>query len=86
MEAASSHPPDVIICDIGLPDLNGFDVIRAIRVTHPADEILAIALTGYAQPDDRDQALAAGFDVHLPKPPDFAALDHILAGVARGRA
>ena len=86
VEAASSHPPDVIICDIGLPDLNGFDVIRAIRVTHPADEILAIALTGYAQPDDRDQALAAGFDVHLPKPPDFAALDHILAGVARGRA
>ena len=85
VEAASSQPPDVIICDIGLPDLNGFDVIRAIRATHPADRILAVALTGYALQDDRDQAIAAGFDAHLAKPPDFVALDHILSEVARGK-
>jgi CheY-like chemotaxis protein len=83
VEAASTHPPDVVICDIGLPDVTGFEVIRAIRANHPEAGIFAIALTGYAQADDREQALAAGFDAHLAKPPRFDELDRLLAEVAR---
>jgi CheY-like chemotaxis protein len=83
VEAASTLAPDVVICDIGLPDLTGLEVIRAIRTHHPAAGIFAIALTGYAQADDREQALAAGFDAHLPKPPRFDELDQLLAEVAR---
>jgi signal transduction histidine kinase/CheY-like chemotaxis protein len=83
VEAVSAHHPDVLICDVGLPDLSGFEVIRAIRAEHPASGLFAIALTGYAQPQDRDQAFKAGFDAHLAKPPDFAQLDQILFEVAR---
>ena len=83
VEAASTRPPDVVICDIGLPDVTGLEVIRAIRANHPAAGIFAIALTGYAQADDREQALAAGFDAHLAKPPRFDELDQLLAEVAR---
>ena len=57
--------------------------MRAIRSAHPASGIFAIALTGYAQPEDRERALAAGFDAHLAKPPIFEELEEILAGVAR---
>jgi CheY-like chemotaxis protein/nitrogen-specific signal transduction histidine kinase len=82
-EAVSTHRPDVVICDVGLPDLNGFDVIRAIRSAEPSNPVFAIALTGYAQPLDREEAFAAGFDAHLAKPPDFDELDRLLAKVAR---
>jgi CheY-like chemotaxis protein len=82
-EAVSTHRPDVVICDVGLPDLNGFDVIRAIRSSEPSSSVFAIALTGYAQPLDREEAFVAGFDAHLAKPPDFDELDRLLATVAR---
>ena len=84
-EAVSTHRPDVVICDVGLPDLNGFDVIRAIRSTDPSNPVFAIALTGYAQPLDREEAFIAGFDAHLAKPPDFDELNRLLATVARRR-
>jgi CheY-like chemotaxis protein/nitrogen-specific signal transduction histidine kinase len=82
-EAVSTHRPDVVICDVGLPDLNGFDVIRAVRSAEPSNPVFAIALTGYAQPLDREDAVAAGFVAHLAKPPDFDELDRLLATVAR---
>ena len=78
-----ARPPDVLICDVGLPDMNGLEVVRAIRETQPANRTFAIALTGYAQPEDREKASAAGFDIHLAKPPRFEQLDEILAEVAR---
>jgi CheY-like chemotaxis protein len=78
--AAAARPPDAIVCDVGLPDLSGHDVIRAIRAASPGRHALAVALTGYAQPEDRALALAAGFDAHLPKPP---ALDELAALLAR---
>jgi signal transduction histidine kinase/CheY-like chemotaxis protein len=83
VEAVSTHRPDVVICDVGLPDLNGFDVIRAIRSAEPSSSVFAVALTGYTQPLDREEAFAAGFDAHLAKPPDFDELDRLLATVAR---
>ena len=83
LEAVEARPPDVLICDVGLPDMDGFEVVRAIRDTQPPNRTFAIALTGYAQPEDREKASAAGFDIHLAKPPRFEELDEILAEVAR---
>jgi PAS domain S-box-containing protein len=86
VQAAVADPPDVLICDIGLPDLSGLEVIRAIRAACPAGRPFAIALTGYAHAEDREQALGAGFDVHLAKPPAFERLEAILAEVAGRKA
>jgi CheY-like chemotaxis protein len=83
VEAVSAGRPDVVICDVGLPDMDGFEVVRRIRAALPAPRPFTIALTGYTQPQDRAQALEAGFDAHLAKPPSFAELDRILAAVAR---
>ena len=79
IELAREICPDLILCDIGLPDLDGFEVARALR----AEECLAttrlVALSGYAQPEDRQRALEAGFDLHLAKPPALDALERVLA-------
>jgi PAS domain S-box-containing protein len=85
IDAALQRPPDVLICDVGLPDLSGHEVIRAIRAALPAGGVFAVALTGYAQPEDRARAFEAGFDAHLAKPPALDALRALLAAAARGR-
>jgi PAS domain S-box-containing protein len=82
--AALERPPEVLICDVGLPDLSGHEVIRAIRAALPAG-VFSIALTGYAQPEDRARALDAGFDAHLAKPPSLDALGALLAAAPRGK-
>jgi two-component system CheB/CheR fusion protein len=73
--------PDVVLCDIGLPDLDGYAVARAIRGDAAARPPRLIALSGYAQPEDRQRAFEAGFDAHVPKPPD---VDVLLEALARG--
>ena len=83
LEAVSAHAPDVLICDLGLPDLSGYDVVRALRSA--GSKVFAIALTGFAQPEDREQALEAGFDAHLAKPPPLDELDELLAKAAKNR-
>ena len=83
--AALARPPDALICDVGLPDMSGHDVIRAIRARSDGAHVFATALTGYAQPQDREAALAAGFDAHLPKPPPLEELEALLAEAARRR-
>jgi len=70
--------PDVAIVDVGLPELDGYEVARRVRAAaHSA--IHLIALTGYGQPDDRRQALEAGFDAHLVKPVEPDALQAAIA-------
>jgi CheY-like chemotaxis protein len=76
---ASRRMPEVLICDLGLPDLGGHDVIRAIRAQPGGERVFALALSGYAQPQDREDAVSAGFDGHLAKPPDLAALTQWIA-------
>ncbi len=72
--------PDAIVCDIGLPgDLDGYAVARALRAAPGTASVYLIALTGYAAPEDQRRALEAGFDLHLPKPPNLAALARFLA-------
>jgi CheY-like chemotaxis protein len=71
-----SFEPDVALLDIGMPLLNGYDVARQLRASGRA--ITLIAVTGWAQEDDKQQAVAAGFDYHLTKPLDPARLQPLL--------
>lgn len=82
LEAAATQCPDVILLDIGLPRLNGFDVCRRIR-QHPWGKgVVMIALTGWGQQEDRRKSAEAGFDGHLVKPVDHAELMRLVAGHA----
>ncbi len=77
---ARAHPPEVVLCDIGLPGMDGYEVARAIRADPALSSILLIALTGYAMAKDVDRAREAGFDQHLAKPPSLEALEAALTG------
>ncbi|ACL66470.1 histidine kinase [Anaeromyxobacter dehalogenans 2CP-1] len=73
IEQAIRGDPEVVVIDIGLPGLDGYEVARRLRAARGRGMTL-IALTGYGQPDDRQRALEAGFDVHLTKPVEIEAL------------
>jgi CheY-like chemotaxis protein len=81
----SRHVPQVILCDIAMPDEDGYEFIRSLRAS--GSKIPAIALTAYASQADAQQALAAGFDLHVAKPVDFqrlvASLTHVIETRAR---
>ena len=79
LEKARAAPPDIILCDLGLPGMSGFDVGRALRALLPPTAQL-IALSGYAQPEDVRQAAEAGFDRHLAKPADPRQIERLLGG------
>jgi signal transduction histidine kinase len=70
--------PDLVLCDIGLPDMSGYDVARTVRAEASTSGVLLVALTGYAQPEDRRRAAEAGFDAHLAKPPSLERLAELL--------
>jgi signal transduction histidine kinase/CheY-like chemotaxis protein len=72
--------PDIVFCDIGLPDLSGYEVARALRGDEALRRTRLVALSGYAQPEDRERSREAGFDAHLAKPPDVDAVNAVLAG------
>lgn len=69
---------DVILLDIGLPLMSGYDVCRRIREQPAGGNILIAALTGWGQEEDRARSTEAGFDIHMIKPVDFAALEDVL--------
>jgi len=76
----------VVLCDLGLPGLDGFAVARTLRQSPATAAARLIAISGYGQEEDRRRCQEAGFDEHLIKPVDFAALERLLAGtVARRR-
>jgi CheY-like chemotaxis protein len=79
VEAAEAFRPDVILLDIGMPRLNGYEAARVIRGRDWGRGVALIALTGWGQDDDRRRAEDAGFDHHFTKPVDPAALFHLLA-------
>jgi two-component system, sensor histidine kinase len=84
LERALSESPEVVLCDIGLPDLEGYDVARRLRAASGVHMTL-IALTGYGRPEDRDTALDAGFDHHVVKPIAPERLRALLQQVLAGR-
>jgi signal transduction histidine kinase len=79
LEIAQTFSPDVVLLDIGLPKMDGYEVARRLREISFTARPTLIALTGYGQSEDRAKALSAGFDAHLVKPVDFAALEKLLA-------
>jgi two-component system CheB/CheR fusion protein len=74
--ARTTHP-DVVLCDIGLPGMDGFQVARAIRHDETLKGTYLIALSGYARPDDLKRATDAGFDRHIAKPPSIQQLRNL---------
>lgn len=82
LAAALDYRPDVILLDIGLPELDGYEVAKRIRQEPLLRDIVLVALTGYEQETDRQRAQEAGFDHHLVKPADFQKVRQILAAVA----
>jgi CheY-like chemotaxis protein len=83
-EAFRRARPDALLCDIGLGSEDGYALLRAVRLL-PAElggGVPAIALTGYARPEDRERALEAGFDLHVAKPGP-ADLPTVVAGLLR---
>lgn len=81
--AAGKYKPDVIICDLGLPGIDGFEVCRLLRNENTTADKLIIALSGYALAKDLQSARRAGFDSHLNKPVDLGVLRDILASQPR---
>jgi PAS domain S-box-containing protein len=85
LERDETVQPDVVLIDIGLPGLNGYEVARRIRALRGTDPIL-VAITGYGQIDDQRRSREAGFDAHLTKPVSRDQLTGLLGSLAHGRA
>jgi PAS domain S-box-containing protein len=83
VEAAARARPEVVVCDIGLPGMDGFAVAAAIRKNPDTAGVRLIAVTGYGQEADRLRAFAAGFDAHLTKPADAEKLLTAIDSVAK---
>lgn len=76
LEKARATRPDVVLCDLGLPGMSGFDVARALRAERTDARL--VALTGYTRPEDVRSSREAGFDAHLPKPCDPEQIAQLL--------
>jgi two-component system CheB/CheR fusion protein len=75
---ARSFLPEVVICDVGLPGMDGYEVARAFRSDDVLKSTYLVALSGYAGPEDRQRAVGAGFDRHVAKPATLERLAHLL--------
>jgi CheY-like chemotaxis protein len=80
---ADAFDPDIVLIDIGLPDISGYEVARALRARPCKHPLYLAAITGWGQPEDRVRALAAGFDQHVLKPADAGKLKTILERAAQ---
>jgi signal transduction histidine kinase/ActR/RegA family two-component response regulator len=80
---ATRHPPDLIISDIGMPDVDGYELMRAVRKTAGLEQVPAIALTGYARDEDRELALSAGYNAHISKPANIGRLLNLIKKLTR---
>ena len=80
----AAFDPDVVVLDIGLPVLNGYEVARQMRAT-ATRKVVLVALTGWGQDEDRRRTTDAGFDHHLVKPVEFESLKTLLASLGTPR-
>lgn len=78
LERAAVDPPDVCLLDIGLPEIDGYELARRLRAQTKGRQPLLVAVTGYGQDQDRERTQQAGFDHHLVKPADTTALSRLL--------
>ena len=84
LECAQKQPPDLILIDIGLPGMNGYEVAQRFRSDPQFATTVLVALTGYGRPEDREKSLAAGFDRHLTKPVDPQFLMELVGSLHAG--
>lgn len=82
LEAMPSFKPEIVLLDIGLPGMSGYDVARRIREAPESRDVVLIAQTGWGQKEDRERSREAGFDHHLVKPIDPNTLQKLLASLA----
>jgi CheY-like chemotaxis protein len=78
LQLARELDPDLILLDIGLPDISGYDVIRALRADPQRPARFIAAVTGLTRPSDISRAVTAGFDQHVMKPVDFGKICQVL--------
>ena len=83
LEAIDRFDPEIVLLDIGLPKMNGYEVCRAIRRNRSIHQPIVVALTGWGQKNDREESKAAGFDHHLVKPVAFEALLELMTKLSR---
>jgi PAS domain S-box-containing protein len=83
LEAARAFVPDLVLLDIGLPGMSGYEVAREIRRSPALREVMLVALTGWGAPGDQQQSQEAGFNQHLTKPVSLEVLEQALAAAAR---
>lgn len=76
---AREFRPEILLCDIGLPEIDGFEVARRFRADPALQNVVLVALTGYALPEDRQRATEAGYAHHVAKPPSLEVLERLLA-------
>lgn len=84
LELGPAFAPDVVLLDLGMPHLDGYETARLMRATGWGARALLVAVTGWGQPHDRDRSQASGFDHHLVKPVAPSALRSLLEGCGRG--
>lgn len=82
LEAALEFRPHVVLLDVGLPGMDGYEVAQRMRQEPALENAVLVAVTGYGRQEDLKRAQEAGFDHHLVKPPDIDALEHLLATIA----
>ena len=75
--------PDVVLCDIGLPGMNGYEVARAFRADPALAAVSLVALSGYAQASDVARAQDAGFDYHIAKPASIPKIQKAIAAATK---
>lgn len=85
LELAPLFGPDVVFCDVGLPGMDGYEVVRALRTLMQGRPLVVAALTGYGDRRDRERAAEAGFDQHFIKPLAHDQLETFLASVTLPR-
>src|SRR5262249_48215945 len=86
LRAVRARVPDLLVTDLGMPDVDGITLVERLREQHAVDGVPAVALTGHAGSEDRARVLRAGFAAHLGKPIDPERLVSVLATLARGDA
>lgn len=84
LAAAAEHRPELVLLDLGMPGMDGFEVARRLRA-EPGAPLVIVALSGWGQASDRDRTAEAGFDLHLVKPIAAGELERLLDDVAAGR-
>jgi CheY-like chemotaxis protein len=83
LEAAAAEAPDVVLLDIGLPEMDGYEVARAMRARSDLSRIRLLALSGFGREEDKRRSREAGFDAHLVKPADLESLRSAIDGTER---